>query len=297
MITTDKNERLTIATETVQHLINEQFPQWAHLPIKPVEPGGWDNKTFRLGSEMLIRMPSALRYAEKVSKEQRLLPFLARQLSVAIPYPLALGKPSSEYPFPWSIYKWIEGETADKLKPHELTAFAHDAAQFLRELHAADTTGGPAPGTHNFYRGAPVSVYDAETREALSKLKGVIDTDAATAVWQKALASSWQHKPVWLHGDFSVGNILVKNGKLTAIIDFGGTAIGDPACDLVIAWTFLDKKSREIFKSTIDLDQSTWSRARGWGLWKALITLADIKNKESTKAKKQIAIIDAILHN
>ena len=287
--------KLTIPITTVQNLIREQFPQWAHLPITPVEPGGWDNKTFRLGNDMLIRMPSAACYAEKVPKEQELLPLLAKQLSVPIPEPIALGKPSAGYPFPWSIYRWIEGSNADTLKSEELPQFASDAAHFLNELRAADTTGGPLPGTHNFYRGAHVSVYDAEARAALSKLKDIIDVDAATSVWENALKSSWQQEPVWVHGDFSPGNILVKDGQLTAVIDFGGTAIGDLACDLVLAWTFLDAKSRALFKSQVNLDTDTWARARGWGLWKALITLADIEDKQSVKAKKQIYIIDEIL--
>lgn len=292
-----RSTRLTVPVSTVQNLIKEQFLKYADLPIKPVEPEGWDNKTFRLGDEMLIRMPSAACYAEKVPKEQELLPILAKQLSVPIPQPIALGKPSDDYPFPWSIYKWIEGTTADTLKAEELTQFAHDAAQFLNELRAADTTGGPLPGTHNFFRGAHPSVYDADTRASLQKLEGIINIETATAVWGKALSSSWQHEPVWIHGDFSPGNILVKDGKLTAVIDFGGTAIGDPACDLVLAWTFFDAQSREVFKSTIDLDSDTWARARGWALWKALITLADMEDKTSTKAEKQKKIIHAILND
>lgn len=287
--------KLNVPVATVATLIKEQFPHWAHLQITKVEPGGWDNMTFRLGSEMLIRMPSAACYAEKVPKEQELLPLLAKQLSVAIPTPIALGKPSAEYPFAWSIYTWIEGSTADTLKPEELAQFAFDTAQFLNELRTSDTTGGPLPGTHNFFRGAHPSVYDADTQTALQKLQGIIDIEQATAIWNKALRATWQHAPVWIHGDFSPGNILVKNGKLTAVIDFGGTAVGDPACDLVLAWTFFDDKSREIFKSTIDLDEDTWARARGWGLWKALITLADIEDKESLVAQKQKNIISAIL--
>lgn len=289
--------RLTVPIKTVQNLIKEQFPQWADLPIIAVEPGGWDNKTFRLGNEMLIRMPSAACYAEKVSKEQELLPILAKQLSIPIPEPIALGKPSADYPFPWSIYRWIEGSNADTLKPEELPQFAHDAAQFLNALRTADTTGGLAPGTHNFFRGAHVSVYDADARQALQKLRGIIDVDYAASAWEKALSSTWQHPTVWVHGDFSPGNILVKDGKLTAVIDFGGTAIGDPACDLVIAWTFLDKQSSEMFKSTIDLDDDTWARARGWALWKAMITLADIEDKGAAEAEKQKQIINAILND
>lgn len=271
------NTKLNISLTTAVNLIAEQFPQWAHLPIKPVEPGGWDNKTFRLGNDMLIRMPSAACYAEKVPKEQKLLPLLAKQLSTPIPQPLALGTPSHEYPFHWSIYRWIEGNNADTLQPAALPQFAFDAAQFLNELHSADTTEGPAPGTHNFYRGAHVSVYDAETRSALSKLNGIIDVTAATSAWEQALSSSWQHQPVWIHGDFSPGNILVKDGRLAAVIDFGGTAVGDPACDLILAWTFLDAANREIFKAQVTLDSDTWARARGL----CITHILSFKNKVS----------------
>lgn len=188
--------KLTVPITTVQHLIKEQFPQWADLPITKVMPGGWDNITFRLGDNMLIRMPSAARYAEKVHKEQKLLPILAKQLSVPIPEPIALGKPSDVYPFPWSIYKWIEGATADFLQWEDMPQFAHDTAQFLNSLRAADTTGGPLPGTHNFFRGAHPSVYDADTQTALQKLQSIIDVETAASVWKKALSSSWQHAPV-----------------------------------------------------------------------------------------------------
>jgi len=289
--------RKTIPIATVKNLIKEQFPHWAHLPIIKVEPGGWDNITFRLGNKMLIRMPSAARYVEQVLKEHELLPLLAKQLSVAIPTPIALGKPSAEYPSAWSIYAWIDGLTADTLKPEELPHFAFNTAHFLNELRSADTTGGPLPGTHNFFRGAHPSVYDADSQAALQKLQSIIDIEQAKAIWIKALNSTWQHAPVWIHGDFSSGNILVKDGKLNAVIDFGCTAIGDPACDLVLAWTFFDDKSREIFKSIINLDNETWARARGWGLWKALITLADISDKKDVAAQKQIDIINKILND
>ncbi len=291
-------DTLVIDAALAQRLVATQFPQWAHVPVKPVDVGGWDNRTFRLGDTMSIRLPSAQCYADKVHKEQTWLPRLAPQLSIAIPQPIAVGKPSAEYPWHWSIYRWLEGTSANLLPDARLNLplIAQDLAQFLYELHAIDATDVPlVGGPHNFYRGDSTKVYDTQTREALTQLEGVIDTHAATDLWNKAISSEWHKKPVWIHGDLSAGNILIDNGRLAAVIDFGGMGIGDPACDLVIAWTFLHGESREVFKSLVPLDPDTWTRARGWALWKALITLTPLKDKTSTEALKQKLIIAAVL--
>src|SRR5579859_7153526 len=249
----------------VTALIAEQFPQWARLPIRPVEFSGWDNRTFRLGETMSIRLPSAERYAAQVQKEQEWLPKLAPRLPFRIPEPLALGKPSKSYPWNWSVYGWIEGEDSNTLQVNDLGPIASDISRFLNELHKIDATGGPLAGTHNFYRGASPSVYDSETRSAIAQLKGLFDAGAVTKVWEKAISSKWSGPPVWVHGDFSFGNLLVKDGRLVAVIDFGGLGVGDPACDLVIAWTYLTQESRRVFKANLGLDPDTWARARGWG--------------------------------
>lgn len=295
---TQPSDKLEITVSLVTDLIAEQFPQWSPLPIKPVEADGHDNRTFHLGKEMLIRLPSAATYATKVQIEQKWLSFLAQHLSVAIPHPIALGTPSKEYPWHWSIYNWIEGKSANILQIDEshLPALAISLAQFLNELHKIDTAGGPAAGPHNFYRGGSLSIYDKETKSAIAQLQGTIDTDAALAIWEQALNSQWDKKPVWIHGDLSAGNILIKDNRLAAVIDFGGMGIGDPACDLVIAWTLLTNESRQIFKSLVNLDPHTWARARGWALWKALITLASLKDKSCQEALKQQPIINAILN-
>jgi aminoglycoside phosphotransferase (APT) family kinase protein len=296
MVVDQISNELNISVLLVKALIAEQFPQWHYLTIAPVKYQGHDNRTFRLGETMLVRMPSATIYAEKVQKEQEWLPVLAKDLSVHIPHPIALGKPSKDYPFYWSIYQWINGDTVDTLKHHELPQFALDVAHFLNELHEINTTEcNLVPGIHNFYRGASPVVYDAEVQSAFVELQDIIDVQAASAVWQKAGSSTWANDPVWIHGDFSPGNILVKDGKLSGVIDFGGMAVGDPACDLVIAWTFLNGESREIFRTQIELDANTWNRARGWALWKAMITLVALEDKYSPKALKQKQIINDIL--
>lgn len=289
------NDILIIDTTLVRKLIDSQFPQWKHLEIKPVIHGGWDNRTFHLGGTMLVRMPSSQEYAAKVEIEQKWLPILAPQLQLKIPIPLAMGKPGNGYPWNWSIYRWIEGETAVFAPVSDLNKFARDLAQFLVALQKIDTSGGPLPGVHNFYRGGSLEVYDSQTRQALALLKDKIDVAAATKIWEIALATKWNKAPVWVHGDISLGNLLVQNGQLSAVIDFGGLAVGDPACDLAIAWTFFKDESREIFRSTLDLDEGTWARGRGWTLWKALIVASGICETNNIEGKDCWRIIDEVI--
>jgi len=289
---------MEITLTLVTNLIAQQFPQWAQLPIKPVEFDGWDNRTFRLGSQMTVRMPSAQCYAAKVAIEQKWLPFLAPHLSIAIPMPLAMGQPTQQYSWQWSIYRWIEGTSANCLHKDALNLplIAQQLSQFLNELHSISSSGAPLSGTHNFFRGDHPRVYDTETKNAIAQLKNFIDVNACETVWKRALSSEWTKNPFWIHGDMSAGNILIQNKQLVGVIDFGGMAVGDPACDLVIAWTFFSGESRTIFKELINLDAQTWDRARGWALWKALITLARLKDKSCPEAVKQQNIIETILY-
>lgn len=287
--------KITIDIFLVKALIASQFPQWGHLEIKPVEHGGWDNRTFHLGDTMLIRLPSAECYASKVEKEQRWLPKLAPFLPLAIPAPVAMGNPTREYPWHWSIYKWIEGETVSDKNVVDQIQFARDLAQFLVALQKIDTTGGPIAGEHNFYRGGSLRVYDSEVREALRVLGDSIDSAVVTELWNRALEVEWNKDPVWIHGDIAVGNLLIEDGKLKAVIDFGGLAIGDPACDYVIAWTFLTQESRHVFKEALSVDNATWNRARGWVLWKALIICAQLCGTDSNQQKQSRKVLQEIL--
>ncbi|MEQ9447753.1 MAG: aminoglycoside phosphotransferase family protein [Rhodospirillaceae bacterium] len=287
---------IRIDTELVRDLIAAQFPKWKGLAVTPVEPGGWDNRTFRLGADMAVRLPSAEVYAAQVKKEQAWLPRLAPHLPLAIPRPLAMGEPSGDYPWRWSVYEWLSGESADTAHINDPAPFAKTLAGFLSALRAIDTTGGPEPGAHNFFRGAHPHVYDAETKQALGILGGEIDTKAASRIWNDALSSTWQDAPVWLHGDVSAGNLLVEDGELRAVIDFGGLAIGDPACDLAIAWTFFDEDSRDVFRAHLELDDDTWARGRGWALWKALVTLAGLSGNTPAGMATARRAMDALLN-
>ena len=270
-----------ITPTLVARLVAAQFPQWAHLPVTPVDLDGWDNTTVRLGKELSVRLPSGDAYIAQVDKEHRWLPILGRQLPLPIPEPVARGRPGCGFPRPWSIYRWLDGENASIERVGDLTQFATDLAGFLVALYEIDATDGPLPGAHNFFRGGPINTYDAETRESIEMLADEIDAKTATDVWEAAIGEGWDRVPVWVHGDITGTNLLVADGRLTAVIDFGCSAVGDPACDLVMAWTFLAGESREAFRRILRLDDATWARGRGWALWKALITLAHGKMKRS----------------
>jgi aminoglycoside phosphotransferase (APT) family kinase protein len=256
----------------VSDLVAAQFPEWAHLPIAAVELDGWGNTTFRLGEGLSVRLPSGDAYVLQVDKEHRWLPILASKLPLPIPQPVARGVPGRWFPRPWSVYRWLAGKHATAEHVADLNRFATDLADFLVALYEIDPAGGPAPGRHNFFRGGPLTTYDNEAREAISALEAEIDARAATEVWEAALAATWHGPSVWIHGDVTASNLLVVDGRLSAVIDFGCSGVGDPACDVTIAWTFFRSDSREAFRERLPLDDGTWARGRGWALWKALIT-------------------------
>ncbi len=281
----------------VRRLVAAQFPQWADLAVRPIAVGGWDNKTFHLGEHMIVRLPSAAEYSPQVEKEHRWLPKLAPLLPLPIPTPLALGEPSSGYPWRWSVYRWIEGDTAAPERIGDLSEFATCLARFLIALQRIDPTDGPRPGPHNFFRGGSLTIYDADTRQAIAVLKGRIDAAAATEVWEAALRTTWDRLPVWIHGDVSAGNLLVRQGRLSSVIDFGQLGVGDPACDLSIAWTLFHGKSREAFRTMLPLDRGTWARGRAWTLWKALIVAAGLTETNAIEGSRPRHIIDQVLED
>ena len=265
--------RARVDASQVRGLISSQFPQWADLPIRPVAHGGWDNWTFHLGDDMLVRLPSAAEYAQAVEKEHRWLPLLAPQLPFPIPTPLRQGAPSPVYPYGWSIYQWLGGETATPDRITDPVRFATDLATFLSALQAVDPTEGPQPGVHNWFRGGTLRTFDASTQGALLDLEGRIDVERAREVWADALSAPWDGVDRWFHGDMAGGNLLLDDaGQLAAVIDFGTCGVGDPACDLAVAWTLLTSDGREAFHERLGVDDATWARGRGWALWKAIAT-------------------------
>jgi aminoglycoside phosphotransferase (APT) family kinase protein len=258
----------------VGRLLAAQFPQWADLPIEPVHSAGTDNALYRLGGDMAVRLPRIQEATAQLEKEHRWLPHLAPLLPLAIPVPLGKGTPGEDYPWHWSVYRWLEGENATIERIADPRQAASELAQFIAALQQIDPTGGPPPGPHNFFRGVPLAMRDSPTRAAISSLHGTVDAEAATAAWEAALqAPAWPGPPVWIHGDLQSGNLLAQQGRLSAVIDFGGLGVGDPACDVMVAWTFLTVDTREVFRAALPVDDATWARGRGWALSFGLIAL------------------------
>ena len=287
--------KISVNELLVCDLIRAQFPQWSHLAVRPVARGGWNNHSFRLGEELLVRMPRESAYEAAVEKEQRWLPFLAPSLPIAIPKPRALGQPTAQYPMKWSIYTWLPGSTISPARIASHQQCAIQLAQFLVALRSADTTGGPLAGAHSFSRGGALGTYDEEARRAIALLAEKIDAAAAIRCWERACATQWPNAPVWVHGDISPGNLLFQNDALNAVIDFGQLAVGDPACDLVIAWTTFDHATRTHFRYALELDESTWARARGWALWKALIVAAELTQTNAMEWADPWRVIEVVL--
>jgi aminoglycoside phosphotransferase (APT) family kinase protein len=266
-------DEVRVDAALVRRLLAEQFPRWAELPLSPVPLSGMDNATFRLGDDMSVRLPRYPRWVGQVEREHRWLPRLAPHLPIPVSEPLAIGRPGEGYPFPWSVYRWLEGETATTAGLVDPVGTARQLAEFVAALQSVDPTGGPGPQWSNAFRGVPLGddrdslASEARVRPKIEALRGMVDTDAVTAVWEAALAApAWDRPPVWIHGDLAVGNILSVEGRVSAVIDFGTLAVGDPAVDLLPAWLFLPPHARDVFRATLGVDDATWARGRGWAL-------------------------------
>jgi aminoglycoside phosphotransferase (APT) family kinase protein len=265
-------DEVAVDTALVRRLLSAQHPQWAVLPIDPVPSAGTDNALFRLGGDMVVRLPRIDWAVGDVEKEQRWLPRLAPHLPLAVPAPLAGGRPGEGYPWPWSVYRWLDGDEATADRIDDLTEVATRLAEFVVALHGIDADGGPRPGSTG--RGVPLATRDAATRQAIAALDSRVDAAAVTAAWETALAASeWNGAPVWVHGDLTPRNLLVVDGRLTAVLDFGALAVGDPAVDLLPAWNLFTSEARAAYRRVLDVDEATWARGRGWALSVALVAL------------------------
>lgn len=280
-----------ITLPLVRQLLDEQFPKWRHLPLWPVAQSGHDNRTFHLGDELAVRLPSGPAYAPQAEKEARFLPYLAGRLTLPISEPVAIGKPTDRFPYPWSVNRYLPGETAREVDLRDSVAFAGALAAFLRELQGIDASGGPAPGSHNCYRGVSPAVYQQQTLEALDRWKGELPADGLRALWDEACATAWDRPPVWIHGDIAPGNLLTDGQTLTAVIDFGILGTGDPACDYAMAWTYFTGSARAAFLEGLPSD--VVARARAWALWKALITHHGEDAASAENAADTLAILCA----
>jgi aminoglycoside phosphotransferase (APT) family kinase protein len=247
----------------VRRLVATQFPQWASLAVEPVESAGWDNTIFRLGSDLAVRLPRRRISAAHVSNEHQWLPVLAPQLPLPVPVPLGRGAPGEGYPWQWTVCGWLTGELAALAPAADMREVATKAARFVAVLQAIDPAGG---SVHEF-RGLYLTAHAGNAKAAAAALQDSVDIGSALKVWEAALAEpAWTGQPVWMHGDLHPANLLVSRGELSAVIDFGLLGVGDPACDLTVAWAYLSADARAVFRSVLAVDDATWSRGRGWAL-------------------------------
>lgn len=246
----------------VRRLLAAQFPQWAGLPVRAVPGAGWDNVIYRLGGDLAVRLPRRLIGAEQVSKQHRWLPVLAGRLPLAIPVVAGQGVPGGGYPWRWSITSWLPGEIAAGCRGTDLLTSAARLAGFIAALRAVDVAGGPVSELRR-----DLASRDRPVTGAIDALEGLPCREAAIRAWHRALAApAWDGPPVWMHGDLHPANLLVTNGQLSGVVDFGLLGVGDPAVDLMVAWTFLSAPARHAFRSALPADDSTWERGRGWAL-------------------------------
>jgi aminoglycoside phosphotransferase (APT) family kinase protein len=255
-------DELEIDEPLVRALLAEQFPQWAALPLERAGDGTV-NVIFRLGDDLSVRLPRIEWAADEANHRDRdLLPLLAPHLPVDVPRVVALGQPGAGYPWSWAVFGWIDGELpADALSPVEV-------ASFVLALQTIDTGGAPEPAGG---RGKPLASRDRYVREALER----VDATGARELWEEAMrAPEWDRPPVWIHCDLDARNVLVRDGRLAAVLDWGGAGAGDPAVDVMVAWKLVAREDRDRFRELLDVDDATWLRARGWCVSQALIALA-----------------------
>jgi len=262
------DNEIQTSVEQVERLVAQQFPQWAKLPITRLPVGGTDHTLYRIGDDLVARLPRIDWASGSAETDLRWLPYLAPHLPLRVPAPVAVGEPGEGFPHRWAVVPWLPGSNPTAGNT-DLAAAAVQLAEFIQALQGIDTTGAPASG-----RGVPLASRDRWTREAIAELGDRIDGPRVTDAWEQALAArQWSREPVWMHGDLSAGNLVVRQRKLTAVIDWGGVGIGDPAVELMPAWSLFSGESRQIFREAVGCDEHTWQRGRGWALSTALIAL------------------------
>ena len=268
-------DEVDVDVRLVRRLVATQFPEWTRLPVEPVLPRGTDNALYRVGADLVARLPRTPRTVATLEKERQWLQRLAPFLPLAVPTPVADGEPGEGYPFVWSVYRWLDGANAVDEPLADLRLAARQLGDFLVALQRIDATGGPPPGAHNFGRGEPLERRDAAVRSSIAVLGADVDVAAVTAAWEAALeAPRWERPPVWVHGDLDARNVLVTAGRLSGVVDWGGLGVGDPASDVMVAWKLFSADAREVFRSALGVDDSTWERARGWALSQAVNALS-----------------------
>ncbi|MFD3499403.1 aminoglycoside phosphotransferase family protein [Streptomyces sp. NPDC058678] len=252
--------------DLVRALLRDQHPDLAGLELRDVD-GGWDNQQWRLGEELAVRLPRTERAPALLHTEQTWLPVLAKLLPLPTPTPVRIGKPSSLFEHTWTIARWVEGEPAD-----HAPITSNDAAEILAEFLGVLHHEAPADAPANPSRGIPLAGLQVECEGWAEVIADYATADAAREVWEKALAAPpWQGAPLWLHGDLHPANVVVREGMLAGVIDFGEMCAGDPATDLSAAWILLPAGAASRFFDAYEhADEATITRARGWAVLRAL---------------------------
>lgn len=276
----------------VDQLIQTQFPQWAHLPVRAFDSAGTDNTIYRLGDELVVRLPRVASVEAQIDRDYKWMPRFAPHLPVAIPEPLVVGEPVEPFPFRWSVNRWLAGENvvfADIVDPNRTAA---ELTSFILALRGIDTESAPT----DHYRGQPLALRDQVTRHAIESLRDMFDSELLTKIWDEAVAlPPYDGDPMWFHGDLLPGNLLFVDGRLSAVIDFGTMSVGDPTVDLMVAWSLLEGESRQMFRSAMRVDEVTWLRGRGWALSIALVFIPYYLNTNPVGVASAKGIVEQIL--
>lgn len=289
-------DEVAIDDDLVGRLVAAQFPAWAGLPLERVDSAGTVNAIFRLGGDMAVRLPRVAADVARLERDHRLLRLFAPLLPVQVPIPLAIGEPGDCYPFPWSVRRWIDGRNAALAPFTDQHEAARTLAGFIAALHRIDTGGEPASGPPPSTRGVSLTSRDAATRAWIATPPSPFDTGEVTAAWEADLAAPARSgMPVWIHGDIQPLNLLVDRGRISAVIDFEAIGVGDPATDVMAAWSLFSREARATFRAALGVDDATWARARGWALsvWVAVLPYYAVSNPPFSEIARRA--IDEIL--
>ncbi|MEV6288774.1 aminoglycoside phosphotransferase family protein [Kribbella sp. NPDC051770] len=289
-------DQADIDTSLVRELVAGQFPQWAELPLEPVDSNGLVNAIYRLGSDLSVRLPLRPSSTDMVQREQAKLAALAPYLPVAIPSVEAIGLPTDAFPGEWSVHRWFTGTHPHPDLLADPRGLATDLAEFVDAFRRIDLPDRPPAYPGERRTRAPMVEMDSPTRKAIGELEGLIDTRAALASWEESLAAPSDERQVWVHSDLTPGNLLVSaEGRLTAVLDFETCGLGDPACDLFPAWHLLPANVRDEFRTALGVDDATWLRGRGRVLSQALIVWSYQKDTNPAIAKYARHVIGEVL--
>lgn len=267
-VTLHENE-VPVDEEVIRSLLAEQCPQWTGLSLTPAG-AGTENTMYRLGDDLLLRLPRTADKAHALRKEREWLPRLAAELPHLIPEPVHAGAPAAAFPLPWAVFRWIDGEEVRPDTVQDWAALGADLAAVVRDLHRIDLMGATRAGDLSWYRGGSLRACDEWITTCLADCRATVgermDVDALERMWRAGLALPEPTRPhVWLHGDLKPTNLLVRDGRLHAVIDFGALSIGLPDAEHATVWD-LPAQARHAYWDAIGIDDATWTRARAWAI-------------------------------